>query len=51
MTTTTTINVELGTAFWLMMLVLIAGIVLYSKMGPDKMRRVLNSGIGDAFGK
>ena len=40
-----------GTAFWLMLFVLIAGIVMWAKFGSEKMAKVLSSGIGDAFGR
>jgi hypothetical protein len=51
MTNTTSVHVELGTAFWLLVAVLIGGLVLYSKLGSERMSKVLRSGIGDAFGK
>ncbi len=49
MTTTTSVHVELGTAFWLLVAVLIGGLILYSKLGSEKMSKVLRGGIGDAF--
>ena len=51
MVTTTSIHVQLGTAFWLMVFVLIIGIVMWAKLGSEKMRKVLSSGIRDAFGR
>ena len=51
MTTTTSIHVQLGTAFWLMLLVLIIGIVMWAKLGSEKMSKVLSGGIRDAFGR
>ena len=51
MTTTTSIHVQLGAAFWLMVFVLIVGIVMWTKLGSEKMSRVLSSGIGDAFNR
>ena len=50
-TTTTTIHIELGWAFWLLIALLIGGIVLYSKLGSERMSKVLSGGIGDAFGR
>jgi len=44
----TTVHVELGTAFWLLIVVLIGGLVVYSKLGSYKVSKVINSGIGDA---
>ena len=51
MATTTSIHVQLGTAFWLMVFVLIAGIVMWAKLGSEKMAKVLSNGIGDAFNR
>ena len=51
MTTTTTVHTELGTAFWLLVAVLIVGVILWSKLGSEGMSRVLNSGVRDAFGR
>ena len=51
MTTTTSIHVQLGTAFWLLLFVLIIGIVMWTKLGSEKMGKVLSGGIGDAFGR
>ncbi len=45
MTTTTSIHVQLGTAFWLMLFVLIAGIVMWTKLGSEKMGKVLSGGL------
>jgi len=50
MTTTTSIHVQLGTAFWLLLFVSIVGIVMWTKLGSEKMTKVLSSGIRDAFG-
>ena len=41
MTTTTSIHVQLGTAFWLLLFVIIAGIVMWTKLGSEKMGKVL----------
>lgn len=49
MATTTSIQVELGAAFWLLMFPLIAGMIMWAKLGTDKMGRVINGGLGDAF--
>ena len=51
MTTTTSIDVQLGTAFWLMVFVLIIGIVTWAKLGSEKMSKMLRGGISDAFGR
>jgi len=51
MTTTTSIHVQLGTAFWLMLFVLIVGMVMWVKLGSEKMGKVISGGIGDAFGR
>ncbi len=51
MTTTTSIHVQLGTAFWLLTFVLIVGIVMWAKFGSEKRSKVLSGGIGDAFGR
>ena len=50
-TTTTSIHVQLGTAFWLMVVVLIIGLVMWAKLGSEKMGKVLSGGIGDAFNR
>ena len=49
--TTTSIHIQLGTAFWLMAFVLIVGIVMWTKLGSEKMSKVLSSGIRDAFNR
>ncbi|MFC1918583.1 hypothetical protein ACFLWW_01220 [Chloroflexota bacterium] len=51
MTTTTTVNIELGTAFWLLIAVVISGLILYSKLGSEGMSKVLSGGLSDAFGR
>ncbi len=51
MTTTTTVNIELGTAFWLFIAVLIGGLILYSKLGSKGMSKAIRGGINDAFGR
>jgi hypothetical protein len=51
MTTTTSVHVELGTAFWLLLFVLIVSIVMWTKLGSEKMSKVLSGGIRDAFGR
>ena len=48
---TTSINVQLGTAFWLMVFILIIGIVMWTKLGSEKMSKVLSGGIRDAFNR
>ena len=49
MPTTASVHVELGTAFWLMVFVLIVGIVMWAKLGSEKISKMLSSGIRDAF--
>jgi hypothetical protein len=49
MITTTTINIQLGTAFWLLIAVFVVGIMMWSKLGSEGMSRVLSSGVRDAF--
>jgi hypothetical protein len=51
MTTATSIHIQLGTAFWLMLFVLIVGIVLWAKLGSEKMSKVLGGGIRDVLNK
>jgi len=51
MMTTTSINVQLGTAFWLMLFALIVGVVMWAKLGSEKMSKVLSGGIRDAFNR
>ena len=51
MTALTSIHIQLGTAFWLMLFVLIIGSVMWAKLGSEKMGKVLSGGIGNAFGR
>ena len=51
MTITTSIHVQLGTGFWLIVFVLIVGIVMWVKLGSEKMSKVLSGGIRDAFNR
>lgn len=51
MTTTMTVNIQLGTAFWLLIAVAIVGLVLWYKLGSEGMSRVLSGGWQDAFGR
>ncbi len=51
MTTTTTVHIELGAAFWLLMAVIIGALVLWLKLGSEGMSRVLGDGVKDAFGR
>ncbi len=51
MATTTSIHIQLGTAFWLLLFVLIVGIVMWTKLGSEKMSKVLSGGIRDAFNR
>lgn len=50
-TTTTTINIQLDTAFWLLIAVLIGGLILWSKLGSEGMSRAIRGGMSDAFGR
>jgi hypothetical protein len=45
-TTTTSIHVQLGTAFWILLTVLIVGGVMWVKLGSDKMGKVISEGGG-----
>ncbi|MFC1918528.1 hypothetical protein ACFLWW_00935 [Chloroflexota bacterium] len=49
--TTTTVSIEFGTAFWLMLFVLITGLILWSKLGSEAMSRVIRGGVHDAFAR
>ena len=49
MATTTTINIQLGAAFWLLIAVIIGGLVMWSLLGMEKMSRVINGGLQDVF--
>ena len=51
MATTTTVHVELGAAFWLLLFVLIGGTLLCMKLGSEKMSQVLSGGVKDAFNR
>ena len=49
--TTTTINIQLGTAFWLLIAVLIVGLVLWSVLGSERMATVIRGSVDDTFGR
>lgn len=49
--TTTTVHIELGTAFWLLVAVLIAGLVLWSVLGSERMAEVIRGGVEDTFSR
>ena len=51
MATTTTVHIELGTAFWLLIAVLIIGLILWSKLGSEGMSQVIKDGVHDSFGR
>ena len=51
MTTTTSIHIELGAIFWLLLFMIIVGIVMWTKLGSEKMSKVLSSGINDVVGR
>jgi hypothetical protein len=51
MVTTTTINIQLGTAFWLLIALLIAGGVLWSVLGSEKLSSAIRGGFQDSFGR
>jgi hypothetical protein len=51
MATTTTVHIEMGTAFWLLMAVIIGAIILWLKLGSEGMGRVLSNGVKDTFGR
>lgn len=50
MTTTTTIDIQLGTAFWLLLFFLIVGMVVWAKLGSEKMGKIVPGGWKDALG-
>lgn len=50
MTTMTTIDIQLGTAFWLLLFVLIVGGVMWATLGSEKMVKIVPGGWIDAFG-
>ncbi len=49
MAITTSVHVELGAAFWLLIAVLIEGLVLYFKLGSEGMNRVIRGWITRYF--
>ena len=49
MATTTTVYIQLGAAFWLLIALLIAGGVLWSLLGSEKLSSAIRSGLQDAF--
>jgi len=51
MAKTTTINIQLGSAFWLLIAVLIAGGVLWSVLGSEGLSRAIRDGMRDSFGR
>lgn len=51
MTTTTTVHIELGSAFWLLIAAIIGGLVLWSVLGSEKMSRIIQGGWQDAVGR
>ena len=48
---TISIQVQLGTAFWLLAAMLIAGLVLWSVLGSERLIRVIQGSVGDTFGR
>jgi len=51
MATTTTINIQLDSVFWLLIAVLIGGLIMWSLLGSDKLSRAIKGGFQDAFGR
>lgn len=51
MTATTTISIQPGTAFWLLLFVLIVGMVMRVTLGNEKMDKIMPGGWQDAFGR
>jgi len=51
MATTTTINIQLGSAFWLLIALLIVGGVLWSLLGSERLSSTIRGGFQDTFGR
>jgi hypothetical protein len=51
MVTTTTINIQLGTAFWLLVALLIAVGILWLVLGNEGMSRAIRGGLQDSFNR
>lgn len=51
MATTTTVHIELGATFWLLIALLIAGGVLWVLLGSERLSSVIRGGFQDAFGR
>jgi hypothetical protein len=51
MTTTAMVNVQMGTAFWLMMAAVIGILVLWSVLGSERMAEVVRGSLKDSFGR
>ena len=49
--TTTTVHIELGTAFWLLMAAIIVGLVLWSVLGSARMASIIRGSVDDTFGR
>ena len=51
MATTTTVHIELGSTFWLLIAKLIGGLVLWSVLGTEKLSGAIKGGIQDTFSR
>ena len=51
MATTTTVHIELGSTFWLLIAAIIGGLVLWSMLGSEGLSWVVRGGFQDAFGR
>lgn len=49
MATTTTIDIQLGTTFWLLVAVIIIGIVLWFVLGKEGMKKAVEGGVSSTF--
>ena len=49
MPTNTSLHIELGTGFWVLIIVLVIVGILLATLGPSRLRSVIEGGIGDAF--
>jgi hypothetical protein len=51
MATKTTLNVQLGTGFWLLIGAILLGLVLWKVLGTDRLASTIRAGWRDAVGK
>lgn len=48
---TMNVQVQLGTAFWLLIAVLIGGFILWGTLGTERLVRVIRGSVADTFGR